>query len=390
MSGRSLFFASLCGVLSCSLALYPAASHADALQRQQQEKNLAEVRASIQQLQKKIRARQGKKSAAEKKLREVETRLGRLQATIRQRQQQITANRHRLSALQQQHGLLQARLAKQRQLLEQQLYSAYVNGQREQIKLLLNQEDPAALGRLSTYFDYINRARTEQIEATRTALVERQALERRIATENQALLSLQQQQESQRQALSNNRARRQQVLRDIRAQLQRQGRKLTQLRSNEQEIEMLISSLAELINDIPDRAVAQTDFASLRGKLQWPTQGRLSNQFGRRRAVGDLLWHGIMLDAPAGREVKAVAGGHVVYADWLQGFGLLIIIDHNDGYLSLYGHNRVLFKEAGDWVSPHEAIAQVGDSGGLEQAALYFELRHRGKPIDPERWCVKL
>ena len=364
-----------------------SASYADESQRKQQE--LESVRQQIATLLEKIKSEQSEKTEIEQKLRHVETKLGKLRRAMDKLQRQIKTNTGKLSALKKQRAQLQRQLQDQRQLLAKQLHSAYISGNREQIKLILNQEDPAALSRLSHYFDYINQARSDQIAATQATMAEIVEVGLAIEDKNKALLSLKQQHEVQRKTLSSNLNTRKKVLNKIRAQLKQEGKKLSQLRRNEKEIQALIASLSQLLDDIPDGATAHIDFSKLKGKLKWPTQGKASNLFGESRHVGDLKWHGIMLAAPAGRAVKAVASGRVAFADWLQGFGLLIIIDHDNGYLSLYGHNQILFKEAGDWVAANEAISQVGDSGGLDQSALYFELRHKGKPINPRSWCVK-
>lgn len=375
----------LCLLLAC--LFLSCASYADESQRQQQE--LDSVRQQIAQLLKKIQAEQSEKTDIEKKLRTVETKLGKLRRAMNKLQQQIKSNTRKLSALKKQRAQLQRQLQEQRQLLAKQLHSAYISGNREQIKLILNQEDPAALSRLSHYFDYINQARAEQIAATQATMAEIVEVGLAIEDKNKDLLALKQQYEVQRNALNSNLSTRKKVLDKIRAQLAQEGKKLSKLRRNEKDIQALIASLSQLLDDIPDGPTAHIDFAKLKGKLKWPTRGNAKNQFGESRHVGDLKWHGIMLSAPAGREVKAVASGRVAFADWLQGFGLLVIIDHDNGYLSLYGHNQVLFKEAGDWVAASEAISQVGDSGGLEESALYFELRHKGKPVNPRSWCVK-
>lgn len=361
--------------------------HADESQRQQQE--LKSVRNQIAQLLEKIQTEQSEKTDIEKKLRSVETKLGKLRRAMGKLQKQIKGNTHKLSALKGQRAQLQRQLQQQRQLLAKQLHSAYISGNREQIKLILNQEDPAVLSRLSTYYDYINQARTQQIVATETTMTEIAKVGQAIEERNKTLKNLKQQHEVQRTTLISNLDTRKKVLRKIHTQLKKEGEKLNKLRRNEKDIQALITSLSQLLNDIPDGPTAHTDFAKLKGKLRWPTRGNAKNQFGESRHVGDLKWHGIMLGAPAGREVKAVASGRIAFADWLQGFGLLVIIDHDNGYLSLYGHNQILFKEAGDWVAINETISQVGNSGGLEQTALYFELRHKGKPINPRQWCVK-
>jgi septal ring factor EnvC (AmiA/AmiB activator) len=130
-------------------------------------------------------------------------------------------------------------------------------------------------------------------------------------------------------------------------------------------------------------------FASVKGKLAWPVQGRIAGAYGQPRGAGPVKWSGVLLEAAAGTQVRAVYHGRVAFADWLSGLGLLVIVDHGSGYMSLYGHNEALLKEAGDWVDPGEPIAQVGDTGGQARAGLYFEIRLNGEPIDPNPWIAK-
>lgn len=370
-------------------ALLPVTTLADADEREQKEQQLEQIRGKISSLLKKIEKEQSQKSGVERQLRDVEKRLGKLRREIRQLNQEIASNTRELKQLQKQQGELRQALRKQRQLLQEQLKAAYMSGNREQLKLILNQEDPEALSRIATYYDYVNRARAAQIRETQTTMRELRQVETRIETSNEQLYALSQQHERQRHNLNQNRQERKRVLDQIRAQLKQEGRQLATLRSNEKEIEALLVSLSNLLADIPDMPSARVPFSSLRGKLSWPTQGSLRNRFGASRNTGDLKWHGLLLKAPAGRQVKAVASGRVAFADWFQGFGLIVIIDHDDGYLSLYGHNQALFTETGDWVERGQVIANVGDSGGLEEASLYFELRHQGKPVDPTKWLSK-
>ena len=367
--------------------ILPSTSYANESQRQQQE--LQSVREQITTLLKKIQLEQNEETGIEKKLRHIEIKLSELHHAMAQLQKQIKNNTSKLSLLKTRHTQMQRQLQKQRQLLAKHLHSAYINKNRERIKLILNQEDLATLSRLNTYSDYINQARIEQITTTQATIKKIVKVKLTIEEKNKTMLFLKQKYKMQHKTLISSRSTRKKILNKIRAQLKQESEHLKKLRKNKKDIQTLITSLSQLLNDIPLGLTTHTNFSQLKGKLHWPTQGHATNQFGESRHIGDLKWHGIMLAAPAGREVRAVANGRIAFADWLQGFGLLIIIDHDNGYLSLYGHNQVLFKETGDWVTAKENIAQIGDSGGLEKAALYFELRHKGEPINPLLWCVK-
>jgi septal ring factor EnvC (AmiA/AmiB activator) len=142
-----------------------------------------------------------------------------------------------------------------------------------------------------------------------------------------------------------------------------------------------------MLVDIPAEADGQQPFHSRKGKLRWPARGRLAQRFGAPRS-GGLRWRGVMIEAQEGGEVRAVSQGRIAFSDWMRGFGLLLIIDHGDGYMSLYGHNQTLYKEVGEWVDTGEVVALLGASGGRTESGLYFEMRHKGRPINPVHWCA--
>ena len=164
------------------------------------------------------------------------------------------------------------------------------------------------------------------------------------------------------------------------------GEKLKQKERDRQELEKLLAAIEEaVVNlEVPEDFQA---FGKARGKMPWPIKGKPSNRFGKSRNEGKMRWQGVTIPAKEGTTVRAIHHGRVVYSDWLRGSGLLLIIDHGDGYMSLYAHNQSLLRDVGEWVSAGTPISTVGDSGGLERSALYFEIRHQGKPTDPARWC---
>lgn len=168
------------------------------------------------------------------------------------------------------------------------------------------------------------------------------------------------------------------------------------MQEDERRLQRLLDSLATAPRDnsqtpaegeLASEGTEHTPFLTLRGRLQWPSRGKLTTRYGSARKVGKLKWQGVNIKAPEGTEVHAISHGRVAFSDWLRGFGLLTIIDHGDGYMSLYGGNQSLFKEVGDWVEAGEVIAGVGNSGGRKNSALYFEIRHNGKPTNPLKWC---
>ncbi|EDY87092.1 membrane-bound metallopeptidase [gamma proteobacterium HTCC5015] len=358
-------------------------------EREETERKLEEVREEINDLMEDIEDAREDKSDTEQALFKAEQALGNVRKKLASLNGDIDANKSRLNRLETQQSDLQRELASQKQRLANQIRASYISGQREQLKLILNQEDPATLSRIATYYDYLNRARSEHIEEARETLHSLAQVEREIEHENQQLVKLVQQHDRERERLSKHRTSREKALVAVRSQLKQSGRTLSRLRGDEERFEALLKSLSNLLADIPDAPSAQIPFKKLRGNLGWPTQGELSHRYGEPRSPGGLKWQGVLLKAPAGNEVRSVSSGRVAFADYFQGFGLIVIVDHDDGYISLYGHNRLLYVSTGDWIERGDVIAEVGDSGGLERSALYFELRHRGQPIDPAGWLAK-
>ncbi len=283
-----------------------------------------------------------------------------------------------------------SRLRLQRQLLRQQLARqmrvAYALGREGRLKLALNGQEPGDLPRLLRYHDYFSRARRRQIDQLNSAQERLQQTLTTIQTQNQQLASLAERRNQQARELAREREIRALALAKSERVLSNQRQRLAALRKNEQRLTELLEDLRRAIDDIPLELEPPKSFRALRGKLPWPIKGRLVQRFGDRSPTGDRGAQGVVLRARAGLEVRAIAYGRVVFADWLRGFGQLIIIDHGAGYMSLYGYNQSLLREPGEWVSSGDSIATVGDSGGQAKSGLYFAIRHAGQPLNPARW----
>jgi septal ring factor EnvC (AmiA/AmiB activator) len=355
----------------------------DAAQKAQE---LEALRAQIETLQRQFEVSRKKKSAAEKRLQDVERQIGEISRALRSVEEELRVNQGELRALQGEQQGLQDRLKTQRERLAGEARSAYAMGREQQVKLLLNQEQPAAVGRMLVYFGYFTRARLQQIDVVRATLDRLTALEESIAQKNASLMQLRTSRQLDQQRLQEKKKARKQAVASLSRELENQGGELKRLQSDERQLHELVSSLQELLVDIPSDVSQQQPFDTLKGKLRWPTRGRLTKRFGTRRG-GDLKWRGVMIEAEEGGEVRAVSQGRIAFSDWMRGFGLLVIIDHGDGYMSLYGHNQALYKEVGEWVDSGEVVALLGSSGGQTHSGLYFELRHKGRPINPVRWC---
>jgi septal ring factor EnvC (AmiA/AmiB activator) len=303
--------------------------------------------------------------------------LARVRATLREQ-------RVRLDTLGREAAQATRRLAGERNALAGQVRLSYMAGREELVKLLLSQESPATLGRMLVYYDYFNRARSARISAASrelATLAELRAESERIETELEGLERVQAREVDGREAA---RTERRAALERIETSLADAGGEIEALRLEEDRLSELVLELAELLEDLP-RGAAEP-FAAQKGALTWPLDGAVAQSFGQLRDGGPLRWNGVLLAAATGTPVHAVYHGRVAFADWLPGLGLLIIVDHGGGYMSLYGHNDALLKESGEWVSPGDEIAEVGDSGGQAEPGLYFEIRHNGGPVDPRQW----
>lgn len=310
---------------------------------------------------------------------EVSKSLQTLAASIAQKL--VTLEQLRLESTAQAHTLIS-----ERKLLAEQVRIAYKTGRHDFLKLFLNQEDPALIGRMMTYHDYYNRARTLRIAEIRMTLQNLQRLQTRIDQETAELQQLRDQQISHLEQLDNYRNSRNTIIASLQGYINDQDKELQGLQRDQQALTELLDNLdnepsvVEHYEEIPP-------FDSMKGKLDWPVQGEIITRFGTEKKEGKLRWNGVRIAAVAGSEVLAISPGKVIFADWFRNLGLLIIIDHGDAYMSLYGHNESLARQAGDFVKQGEQIARVGDTGGQTETALYFEIRQQGTPLNPDLWC---
>ncbi|QXH51184.1 murein hydrolase activator EnvC [Pseudomonas fakonensis] len=421
--------------LSCLLA--PAFAADDRAQTQQQ---LDATRQDIAELKKMLGKLQDEKSGVQKDLKSTETDIGNLEKQVEALQQELKKTEGELERLDHEKKKLQSARVEQQRLIAIQARSAYQNnGREEYLKLLLNQQNPEKFARTLTYYDYLSKARTEQLRAFNETLRQLANVEQDISRQQQQLLAQQADLDSRRQALVSERDKRQQVLAKLNSDLKERDQKLQAREQDQADLAKVLKTIEETLarqareaeearqrallarqeeekrrkqqaltaardeqpEEPPKKArttlgpVVSSDganyggaFSAARGKLPWPVNGRLLARFGDARGSdARAKWDGVMISASAGTQVRAVHGGRVVFADWLRGAGLLVILDHGNGYLSLYGHNQSLLKSAGDIVKAGEAISTVGDSGGQDNAGLYFAIRQQGRPTDPAQWC---
>ena len=348
---------------------------------------LEEIRKKITSVLNRLNETENKRSNVRSQMQKLERKIAKTSKSLRQTQLKHNKSTKKLASLKKELSQLKRQLHKQRSLLSDQIRSAHAMGQQAQVKMLLNQQQPDEMGRTMVYYDYLNQARTEEITSYLESIKRKEQLEVSISNTTAELKSLVDKKLDQKTQLSRQRNNRKRLLAQLNRDINSQQDTLSELEGSRNRIEQLLMSLGDLLADIPTAPAAEQPFGQLQGKLPWPVKGGFKAKFGTSRNQGDLTWNGVVISAPYGTPVRAVSQGRVAFADWLQGYGFITIVDHNDGYMSLYGYNQALYKQAGDWIESGETIATVGDSGGQASSGLYFEIRKQGKPVNPNKWC---
>jgi len=367
-----------------SLVAAPSSIAADKAAKQQQLQTLLK---KIDKLKQVINVKEDSKSQYITQLKTIETNVAQINLKVRETGDQIKKRKSRLKQLRATRLEHQRKLSRENEYLAEQIYAAFTLGRQEKVKLLFSQQAPDALQRNLVYYEYFSNARVDLINGVQSSI------DKIIETESliqQAQAELQQDQQAltaQRQRLKQDLAKRKTIIASLDSQLKEQGGSLSRLQDEATQLQSLINSIQEIFDEAPETEFSHQDFARLKGKLAWPIKGKVRRLFGRHKPSSDLRWQGVRIEAESGSHVMAVSHGRVAFADWLRGLGNLIIIDHGNSYLSLYGHNESLFKSAGEWVDAGEVISSIGNSGGQSTAGLYFEIRKKGKPQNPTRWC---
>jgi murein hydrolase activator len=359
-----------------------AAAHGEADARKAEEQ-LQAVKAEIERVTREVSAEQVERDRLTRELRSAELSLGEARANLLELRRQRAEGAARRAALLGEQRERESELDDNRAALAGQMRAAYQIGRQEPLKLLLNQQTPALAGRMFVYYSYFGRARAGQIRLIEDDVQRLGELASELEAEDAKLAELEKQQRAQLDQLEQAHERRSVVLANLEVQSRGRVQNLERLRGQQAGLEKLLHELRSAMERFP--VEGNDAFTRLRGKLAWPVSGRLVARFGEARAAG-VRWDGVLVATERGAPVKAVCQGRVIYADWLPGLGLLAIVDHGDGYLSLYGHNDRLLKGVGEHVDAGDTIAAAGDSGGSPRPELYFEIRKGGKPVDPRPW----
>ena len=384
VGGRRIYRAlAMVGVLLAAVSLPVQADDKGAA-----EAELKQTEAEISRLKKMLGTLKQEMSGLESELKQSETEIGRLRQESREIEQQIDESETRLDDLTEQAERLHAALEAQQSQIARQVRVAYMAGSQDYLKVMLNQDDPARMARMMQYYRYVNAARLEEIDQYRQTIEQIHQASAAIVDEQTRLQRHRERLAERRQSLGVERARRGELLASLGRQSRTEAQRLQARQAERAELNKLIKSLDEAVTSIPTPAGNQP-FSQAKGKLPLPVNGSVKARFGSQRGDDSRLkWDGLLISAAEGAPVHAVHGGRVVFAEWLRGSGLLMILDHGNGFLSLYGHNQSLLQEVGTWVKPGETIATVGSSGGLGSPTLYFSIRHQGRALDPLAWCM--
>ena len=383
-TARAGRFMTVLWLLVAAMAAFPAvAETADA---EVQAAKLEQLRKRIGGIRQKLGALRGERDAVQDALAGNEREIGSVMAELRRLKHAAREAQENIRTMQQERNSRQHDLDKQRAALASELRAAYMAGKQERIKLLLNQEDPAAMSRMLAYHGYFTRVRAARMQDYRATLERLTTLEQELLAQRDAVELLRAQQQEKSVRLAAEQEKRRGILVQLQQQLRDRQTELSTLEQDEQRLQQLVVSLQQALADIPPETGTYQSLRELKGKLRWPVAGRITRSYGAQQASGKLSSRGVHISTQAGADVRAIAKGRIAFADWLRGFGLLLIIDHGAGYMSLYGQNSSLYKSVGEWVARGEVVAAAGSSGGQAQPGLYLELRKDGRPFNPGSW----
>ena len=357
------------------------------MDRAEAEARLIEVLQEIDQLKVRLESSRSAQRREQQQLKNFDLAIQEAHRELQTLENRQRSQQQELEGLRQQREAYLAQLDQRMDLLAEQLRWSYRSGRQSRIKLVLNQDDPLKVSRLLAYYDYYAAAQAERISLLREALTTLEAMRQSIDATLLQIEHLTAEQRELIEQLSGHRQERQSLLARLARQIESEGSRLSELEQDQKDLESLLARLSDVLADIPADLGNHVGVQGQKGRLPMPVRGLVRHAFGHSRGAG-LNWQGWLIGADAGTEVAAVAYGRVAFADWLRGYGLLMIIDHGQGYMSLYGNNESLLQEVGAWVEPGDTVSVVGMNPGSGQG-LYFELRRDGKAIDPAGWIAR-
>jgi len=371
-------------LLSCLLTSIHSIANENSAEKAKQRNTaqLNDVQQAIAKQESNIFKTNKARAALEQQLKSDDLAIAKVAKDINETERSLNSTQEKIDSLSQEKDQLTSQKSAQENLLAKQLRSAYTTGQHDYLKLLLNQKQSEKIQRTVTYYQYMNQARINEIEKFKTTIAQLMLVTTQHQKQIEHLNTLNKNQQEQKLALNKNKKNRSKTLESLGKELLTSQQNLAKLKADEANLAAALKKLTEIIR----AEVDLTGLSKLKRKLAWPVKGRLLRSFGSRKQ-GYLKWKGVLLGAPIGRKVQTIHNGTVLFSDWLKGYGLLTVIDHGNGYMSLYAHNQTLLKSVGDRVETGEPIALVGQSGGQDRPGLYFEIRHQGKAVNPKLWC---
>jgi septal ring factor EnvC (AmiA/AmiB activator) len=349
------------------------------------ESMLNQLKSKIADIKSHLEKEQSTRSQYQKQLKQAELQASKLAQQLQKTAHSLSSEQQHLQSLQANAAQYQRQLAAQEAAFDTQIKAAYLTSQQPYLKLILNQQDPENIGRTLQYYRYINQDRLQAILELQNTLAKIERNQQEIHAQTQELASLKLKQQQEQSKLTSAQLSRKQALASLNQAIQTKSQKLAELMRNKRALERTLTTLNQ--TSTPYVLPTGQSFEQLRNKLAWPTRGQIVQGFGVAIEQSELQTNGVLIKAPLGQSVYAIAPGKVIFAKWMTGYGLLLIIDHGHHYMSLYGRNHALHKKVGDVVKGGEMIATVGTSGGYQQPELYFAIRHNAVPMNPALWC---
>ncbi len=351
---------------------------------------LEQVRARIAAVQKSLEKDLSERDQLARAVQDVERSIAQVSREVRELRERVKAQSQKVEALKAEQAQAELDLERRMQALRRQLRAAYIIGRNGQTQMLLNLDDAQKVGRVLVYYDYLQRAQTTAIKSITARSAELETLREHLRGELDGLGDARSEQESALAKLRSERNKRAEVLKELRQRIADEKSDLARLQADERSIKKLIESVQESFSDLPPESTfSDKPFASLRGKLPWPVRGKLLAHYGETKAGGRLSWNGHWIAANEGSAVRAVARGRVAYVGWMHRYGLIVLVEHEGSYYSLYGHAQAASVAVGDPIKAGQVIASAGTTGGHDQSGVYFELRKGTQPINPKLWLAR-
>ena len=369
------------------LLLLLLSSHILCVAATNKDKELSQVQGKIQSVANNLSQLKKQQNQATAELKRIEQQHGKIARVIQALSSQMQQKQQRINDIQQEMQLQNGWVLMQQARLAEQVKSAYALGRQEQLKLLFNQQDISRSSRIMTYYQYFNQARLDKLSRINASLQLLNTLGQENQLEKQKLAILMTNNKQQQKKLVRTKTERREILAKINKNYRQNSTQLSGLKKNEKKLKRLISSLQKASSAVPVNKNSAQPFDRLRGKLAWPVKGKIVHTFGSARSGG--VWDGVLIKAKEGTAITAIARGKVIFSEWLKGYGLLVILQHEKKYMSLYAFNQSLYKKVGNWVEAGDILATVGSSGGRDKPGLYFEIRKKGKPLNPKKWCKR-